>query len=138
MRLVVLTLMIAGVAAPALAQSRAQADPSWPRRYNSYVMEQDAALRRSQDYEREARAREQKARTDATLRAIRAGELAGGPPPYSPYQPSVIDPIVPSEPVGAVTRPPPPMTADAARMDELMAAALARSNARVRAVTDKR
>lgn len=133
MRLVVLTLMIASVAAPALAQS----DPSWQRRRNEALMAQDAAIRQSQNYEREARAREQRARTDATLRAIQAGELAGGPSvAYTPYRPSDITPV---EPAPRTTVAPPPLTADAARMDELMASALARSNARVRAVTaDKR
>lgn len=130
MRVLVLTLLIAGVAAPAFAQS----NPSWVRERNAAAMQQEAARRQSLDYEREARAREARARTQETLRTLAPGELAGGPAAITPYRPSSISPMAPP----ARTSTPLPVNADAARMDELMAAALARSNARVRAASGDR
>lgn len=130
MRIFVFALLIAGLAAPALAQ-----DPSWQRRRNEAALSQETDRLRAAQYEREARARQQQARTEATLRAIRAGELAGGPSvAFSPYRPSDIDPLPPRPAAG----PTPQLTGDAARMDDLMAAAMARSTARVKAMTGAR
>lgn len=126
MRAVVLSLLIAATAAPAFAQ----ADADWNRRRNEAAMAQDAARRQSLDFEREARAREQRARTEETLRSLQSGELAGGPSAISPYRPSAIAPMEPPR-----TTTPLPVSDEAARMDALMAAALARSNARVRAAS---
>jgi len=82
--------------------------------------------------EREADARRHRARLEATLRAIRAGELAGGPSvAWTPWRPAEIEPL-PPRPADA---PPPDLTGDAARADALMAAAMARSTARVKAIT---
>jgi len=130
MRLALLTLLIAGLAAPALAQS----NPAWVRERNEAAMQQEAARRQSLNYEREARAREARARTQETLRGLAPGELAGGPSAITPYRPSAITPITPAP----RTSTPLPQSADAARMDALMAEALARSNARVKATTERR
>lgn len=95
-------------------------------------MAREADRLRAARFERESRARQQQARTEATLRAIRAGELAGGPPvAVTPYRPSDIEPLPPRPSPG----PAPTLTGDAARADALMAAAMARSTARVKAMT---
>ncbi len=61
---------------------------------------------------------------------MRAGELAGGP--SVAYRPSDIEPLAPR----GQAAPAPVLTGDAARMDALMAAAMARSTARVKAMTE--
>ena len=149
MRTVLLAILLAGIAAPALADP---CDPDARPRANVATLERDAERARAATVDREVRAREQKLRTEATIRAMRAGELAGGypgapipwrtpeivepgtPPPLpSPLQSPVRSPLpslVPSAP-----RPTPELTGDAARMDALMAEAMARSTARVRAMT---
>lgn len=129
MRAIVLALLIAGTAAPALAQ----ADPGWQRRRNEAEIDRQAELQRTRQAQREAEARRQRARTDATLRAIRAGELAGGPSvAWTPYRPSEMEPLPPRR--STMEAPAPVLTGDAARADDLMAAAMARSTARVKAI----
>lgn len=129
MRVIVIALLIAGVSAPALAQA---ADPSWQRRRNEDALAREVERRRALAAEREANARRHRARLEATLRAIRAGELAGGPSvAWTPWRPAEIEPL-PPRPADA---PPPDLTGDAARADALMAAAMARSTARVKAIT---
>lgn len=126
-------VLIAATLAVGLAAAkpaRSQVDPARERQRAVAAQAQRDAARDSLEFQREQRARDQRARTEATLRAMRSDELAGGPAPYSPYQPSEIAPM---EPPRTVT--PPPLGADQARMDALMADALARSNARVRAAT---
>ena len=92
MRAFALALLITGLAAPAVAQ----VDPGWQRRRNEAAMAREADRLRAARFERESRARQQQARTEATLRAIRAGELAGGPPvAVTPYRPSDIEPLPP-------------------------------------------
>lgn len=134
MRVFVIALLIAGTAAPALAQ----VDPSWIRRRNDADMQREAERRRAGQAEREARARAERARTEATLRAIRSGELAGGPSvAWTPYRPSEIEPLPPRR-MDLPERPAPRLTGEAARADDLMAAAMARSTARVKAITPER
>lgn len=137
MRLLTITpILIAATLAVALAASRpalAQAyNPAWERERAAAAQAQRDAGRDSLEFQREQRARDQQARTDATLRAMQSGELAGGPSsaPLPPYRPSTIAPMEPSR----VVTPLPP-AADQARMDALMADAMARSQARVRATT---
>ena len=153
MRTVLLAVLLAGIAAPALADP---CDPDARRRANVATMERDAERARAATVDREVRAREQKLRTEATIRAMRAGELAGGypgapmswrtpeivepgtPPPLpSPLQSPVLSPLPSPLPslVPSAPRPTPELTGDAARMDALMAEAMARSTARVRAMT---
>lgn len=133
MRAVLLAVLIGSIAAPALADP---CDPAWQRRANAEAMEREAERARAAALDREARAREQRARTEATIRAMQSGELAGG---YSgattPWRaPEIVEPRTPSVPPSQRT-PMPEMTEDAARMDALMAQAMARSTARVRAMT---
>ncbi|MBP7704960.1 MAG: hypothetical protein KA105_06700 [Caulobacter sp.] len=130
MRAALLTVLIAAAATPALAQP----DPSWIRERNAAAMANADARRQAQDYQRETRAREQRARTQEVLRSLSPGELAGGPGAASatPYRPSSITPDMPPP---RITPTPPSNSADAARADELMAQAMARSQARVRAAT---
>lgn len=129
MRAMLLSVLIAASAAtPVLAQPSA----AWIRERNAAAMAQDAARRQAQEYQRETRAREQRARTQEILRSLAPGELAGGPGMATPYRPSSITPDMP--PPRAVPTPL-PLSADTARADELMAAAMARSQARVREVT---
>jgi|GEM_PF-5330517 len=115
------------VAKPAMSQS---SNPALERQRAAAAQAQRDAARDSQAFQQEQRARDQRARTEATLRTMRSDELAGGPAPYSSYQPSSIAPM---EPPRAAT--PMPLNADQARMDALMADALARSNARVKAAS---
>ncbi len=131
MRAVVLALLITGLAAPALAHPH---DPAWQRRENAEAMAREADRARAAALEREAFAREQRARTEATIRAMQAGELAGGPSATGmTWRPPVI--LEPLPPRPAEPAPAPALTEDAARMDALMAQAMARSTARVRAMT---
>lgn len=117
MRAVAIALLIAATAAPALAQ----VDPALQRRRDEAAPD------------RQAEARRQRARTEATLRAIRAGELAGGPSiAWTPDRPSEIEPLPPRS--ATMDAAAPVLTGDAARADALMAAAMARSTARVRAL----
>lgn len=125
---VLLTLALTG---PALAQ----VDPAWERQRASALQAQRDAERDANAFRQESEARQQRARTEATVRAMQSGELAGGPSvALPPRSPSTIDLQPPP------ARPAPLLSADQARMDALMADALARSNARVKAVTpsDKR
>jgi hypothetical protein len=134
MRVAVLAFLIAGLAAPALAHPH---DPAWQRRENVEAMEREAERARAAALEREAFARAQRARTEATIRAIQAGELAGGPSATGmTWRPPVV--IAPLPPRSAEPAPAPELTDDAARMDALMARAMARSTARVRALTGER
>lgn len=131
MRIVLLSVLVAGLAAPALAHPH---DPAWQRRANVEAMEREAERDRAAAREREAFAREQRARTEATIRALRDGELAGGPSATGmTWRP----PVLPEPPPlrSAQRAPVPELTEDAARMDALMAEAMARSTARVRAMT---
>lgn len=131
MRIVLLSVLVAGLAAPALAHPH---DPDWQRRANVEAMERAAERDRASAREREAFAREQRARTEATIRAMRDGELAGGPSATGmTWRPPVL--TEPSPLRSAEPAPVPELTEDAARMDALMAAAMARSTARVRAMT---
>lgn len=124
-----LTLALAG---PALAQT----DPAWERQRASALQAQRDAERDARAFRQESEARQQRGRTQATVRAMQSGELAGGPSvSLPPRAPSTIEMQPPPE------RLTPSLTADQQRMDALMAQALARSNARVKAVAppdDKR
>lgn len=132
MRVVVLAVLAAALAAPALAHPH---DPAWQRRTNSEAMERDAERSRVAAREREAWAREQRARSEATIRSLQDGELAGGPSATgTTWRASpVTTPLPPI--MAAELGPVPDLTGDAARMDALMAEAMARSTARVRAMT---
>lgn len=122
----VLTLALAG---PALAQY----DPTWERQRAAALQAQRDAERDARAFRQESEARQQRARTQATVRAMQSGELAGGPPTVlPPHRPSSIDLQPPP------SRPAMALSADQARMDALMADALARSNARVRAASGDR
>lgn len=114
---------------PALAQSY---NPAWERERAAAAQAQRDANRDSLEFQREQRARDQRARTAAVLRDQPSDELAGGPSaaPLPPYRPSAIAPMEPPRPVTPLTP-----SADQARMDALMAEAMARSQARVRATT---
>lgn len=140
MRTVLLAVLLAGIAAPAIADPC----PDARRRANVATMERDAERARAAAVDREVRAREQKLRTEATIRAMRAGELAGGYPgaPMPWRTPEIVEPGTPPplpSPLPSLVppapRPTPELTGDAARMDALMAEAMARSTARVRAMT---
>lgn len=135
MRLLTITaILIAGALATGLAVVRpaqAQTDAAWQRERAAAIQREQDARRDSLAFQQEQRARDQRARTDATLRSMQSGELAGGPSTSLPaYRPSAIAPMEPPR-----TTTPIPPNADQARMDALMADALARSNARVKAVT---
>lgn len=129
MRVLILATLVTTLATPVLAQ----VDPSWQRERNAAIQAEQAARRDALEYQREARAREQRARTEAIVRANRDGELAGGPTALPTYRPSAI--TTPQPP-----RAPTPMviSADQQRMDAIMAEALARSNARVKAASGNR
>jgi hypothetical protein len=130
MRTALFALFVAGLAAPAFAQP----DPSWQRRRNEAAAAAEAARQQSLAYEREARAREQRARTEEALRALAPGELAGGPSmTLTPWRPSAITPLPPRPAAEA-----PVLTGEAARLDALMAQAMARSTARIRAAEKRR
>lgn len=140
MRTVLLAVLLAGIAAPALADPC----PDARRCANVATMERDAERARAAAVDREVRAREQKLRTEATIRAMRAGGLAGGYPgaPMPWRTPEIVEPGTPPplpSPLPSLVppapRPTPELTGDAARMDALMAEAMARSTARVRAMT---
>lgn len=134
MRVVVLSFLIGALAVPALAHPH---EPAWQRRANSEAMEREAERARVAAQEREVRAREQRARTEATIRAMQGGELAGGPSATgTTWRSPVItepSPLRTVEPASV-----PELTDDAARMDALMAEAMARSTARVRAMIGDR
>jgi hypothetical protein len=136
MRVVLLAVMIAGLAAPALAHPY---DPDWRRRANVEAMERQADLDRAAAFERETRARQERARTEARMRTLQDGELAGGPAATGmTWRPmATVTPLPPLTPAAASTSVP-DLTAAAARMDALMAEAMARSTARVRAMTGDR
>lgn len=131
MRALVLAGLIGALAAPALAHPH---DPAWQRRANVEAMEREAERDRAAAREREAFAREQRARTEATIRALRDGELAGGPSATgATWRAPVLAepaPLRSAEPAAIAE-----LTEDAARLDALMAEAMARSTARVRAMT---
>ncbi len=134
MRVVLLAFLIASLAAPALAHPH---DPAWQRRENAEAMEREADRARAAAREREAFAREQRARTEATIRAMQDGELAGGPSATGlTWRAPVLAEPAPVR--SAQPAPVPELTEDAARMDALMADAMARSTARVRAMTGDR
>ncbi|WP_150131358.1 hypothetical protein [Caulobacter mirabilis] len=119
---VLLTVVLAG---PALAQ----ADPAWERQRAAALQAQRDAERDALAWRLEAEARRQRAQTEATLRSMPSDALAGGPSATLPRRaPSTIEMAPPPE------RPTPALTADQARMDALMAEAMARSNARVKAI----
>lgn len=136
MRAAVLAVLMTALAAPAFAHPH---DPAWQRRENAEAMEREADRARAATREREARAREQRARTEAAIRALQDGELAGGPSATGmTWRPPVLaEPLPPMTPADA-PRPVPELTDDAARMDALMAQAMARSTARVRAISGDR
>jgi len=131
--LIITPILIAATLALGLAVSKpafAQ-DPAWQRERAAAVQREHDARRDSLAFQQEQRARDQRARTEATLRAMPSSELAGGPKPGLPaYSPSTIAPMEPPRTPTAI-----PLSADQARMDAIMAEALARSNARVKAVT---
>lgn len=131
MRAAVLVVLMTALAAPAFAHPH---DPAWQRRENAEAMERDADRARAEAKAREIRAREQRARTEATIRALQDGELAGGPSATGmTWRPPV---LIEPAPLGtAEPAPVPDLTGDAARMDALMAKAMARSTARVRALS---
>jgi hypothetical protein len=135
-RVVLLAVLIAGLAAPALAHPY---DPDWRRRANVEAMELQAERDRAAASARETRAREERARTEARMRTLRDGELAGGPSASGmTWRPmATATPLPPLTPA-AVSAAVPDLTGDAARMDALMAEAMARSTARVRAMTGDR
>jgi len=132
MRVVLLAVLIGALAAPAYAHPH---DPAWQRRANIEAMEREAERGRTAALEREARAREQRARTEATIRSLRDGELAGGPSATgTTWRPAAAAPLPPITSAAAPAAVP-DLTGDVARMDELMAQAMARSTARVRVMT---
>ena len=126
MRAVLLAVLLIAPAAPALAQPHG---PACQRRENAEAMEREAWRARAA-----AVARGQRARTEATIRAMQDGELAGGASATgTTWRPPVVTELPPlssGEPMAV-----PDLTGDAARMDALMAQAMARSTARVRAMT---
>lgn len=136
MRAAVLVVLMTALAAPAFAHPH---DPVWQRRENAEAVEREADRARAEAREREIRAREQRARTEATIRALQDGELAGGPSATGmTWRPAVTaEPLPPMMPADE-SRPVPELTQDAARMDALMAQAMARSTARVRALSGDR
>ncbi|MDP2258314.1 MAG: hypothetical protein Q8J89_01180 [Caulobacter sp.] len=134
MRAVLLAVLITGLAAPVFAHPH---DPDWRRRANVEAMEREADRARAAALERETRAREQRAPTEATIRAMRDGELAGGPSATGMTWRLPVLPE-PSPPRTLESAPVPELTDDAARMDALMAEAMARSTARIRAITGGR
>ncbi len=126
MRVAATLLLTLALAGPALAQP----DPAWERQRAAALQAQRDAERDALARRLEAQARQQRAQTEATLRSMPADALAGGPSvSLPPRAPSTIEMAPPLE------RPTPMLTSDQARMDALMAEAMARSNARVRAVT---
>lgn len=131
MRAAVLVVLMTALAAPAFAHPH---DPAWQRRENAEAMEREADRARAEAREREIRAREQRARTEAAIRALQDGELAGGPSATGmTWRPQAV--IEPAPLSTAEPAPVPDLTGDAARMDALMAKAMARSTARVRALS---
>lgn len=127
-------ILIAAALATGLAVAKpaqAQTDAAWQRERAAANQREQDARRDSLAFQQEQRARDQRARTDATLRSMQSGELAGGPSTSLPaYRPSTIAPMEPPR-----TATPIPFNPDQARMDALMAEALARSNARVKAAS---
>jgi hypothetical protein len=135
MRAVLLAVLLIAPAAPALAHPY---EPACQRRINTEALQPDADRVRAEAREREARAREQRGRTETTTRPLQDGELAGGPSATgTTWRASPV--TTPPPPIlAAEAAPVPELTGDAARMDELMAQAMARSTARVRAMTGDR